>query len=123
MIRDKTVFGIQDVRLKERMPRESPDLTIQKAIDAYCTAENTKNQLQFMSDTVPTQPYQLKERYGEIDKRANKFFVFSSLKPQSIRPNWLHDTSFHPTTGAECFALLHPALLFKRHMLHREPYR
>ena len=44
LIRDRLVLGCLDQRLQKRLLRET-DLTLEKAINLYCIAETTKEQL------------------------------------------------------------------------------
>ena len=55
MIRDRIVFGVSDTRLKERLLRESSDLTLEKAASLCRTAKASKNQLKELhsSETKP----------------------------------------------------------------------
>ena len=55
MIRDRIVFGVSDTRLKERLLRESSDLTLEKAVSLCRTAKASKNQLKELhsSETKP----------------------------------------------------------------------
>ena len=55
MIRDRIVFGVSDTRLKERLLRESSDLTLEKAASPCRTAKASKNQLKELhsSETKP----------------------------------------------------------------------
>ena len=55
MIRDRIVFGVSDTRLKERLLRESSDLTLEKAASLCRAAEVSENQLKelYSSETKP----------------------------------------------------------------------
>ena len=55
MIRDRIMFGVSDTRLKERLLRESSDLTLEKAASLCGAAEASKNQLKELhsSETKP----------------------------------------------------------------------
>ena len=45
MIRDRIVLGVSDTQLKERLLRESSDLTLEKAASLCRAAEASKTQL------------------------------------------------------------------------------
>ena len=53
MIRDKVVFGVCDDRTKERLIREL-DLTINKALCVYRTAETSKQHIEAQALSVHT---------------------------------------------------------------------
>jgi hypothetical protein len=50
MIRDRIVFGCPDPRLKERLLRESPTLTLARSIEICRSAEATKRQMKVMQN-------------------------------------------------------------------------
>ena len=55
LIRDRIVFGASDTRLKERLHRESSDLTLEKAVSLCRVAEASAKQLKEVqtSEMVP----------------------------------------------------------------------
>ena len=55
MIRDRIVFGVSDTRLKERLLRESSDLTLEKAASLCTAAEVSENQLKELN-SLETKP-------------------------------------------------------------------
>ena len=48
MIRDRLVFGVSDTRIKERLLRESSELTLERAASVCRAAEESKRQLKHL---------------------------------------------------------------------------
>ena len=64
MIRDRIVFGVSDTRLKERLLRETSDLTLEKAASLCTAAEVSENQLKELnsSETKPVHAVKSKSK-------------------------------------------------------------
>ncbi len=72
MLRDKLVFGVKDVRMKERLLRES-DLSLETALKMCRAAEQTKIHMQQMSnDESRTPEVHALDRRGTKSKQENK---------------------------------------------------
>ena len=58
MIRDRIVFGVSDIRLKERLLRESSELTLEKAASLCRAAEESAKQLKELrkQNVDPSEP-------------------------------------------------------------------
>jgi hypothetical protein len=58
MIRDRIVFGVSDIRLKERLLRESSELTLEKAASLCPAAEENAKQLKELrkQNVDPSEP-------------------------------------------------------------------
>ena len=64
MLRDRIVFGVSDTQLKERLLRESSDLTLEKAASLCREVEASKNQLKELhsSETKPVHAVKSKSK-------------------------------------------------------------
>ncbi|CAB4026124.1 Hypothetical predicted protein [Paramuricea clavata] len=58
MVRDRIVFGVSDIRLKERLLRESSELTLEKAASLCRAAEESAKQLKELrkQNVDPSEP-------------------------------------------------------------------
>ena len=56
MIRDRIVFGVSDTRLKERLLRESSELSLEKAASLCRAAEASKSQLKELQTSERSKP-------------------------------------------------------------------
>ena len=56
MIRDRIVFGVRDTQLKERLLRESSELTLEKAASISRAGEASTTQIKELEDTDKTVP-------------------------------------------------------------------
>lgn len=56
MIRDRIVFGVRDTRLKERLLRESSDLTLEKAASVCRAGEASSSQIKELEDSDKSVP-------------------------------------------------------------------
>ena len=50
MIRDRVVFGVRDVQLKERLLRGSPDITLEQVLGMCRATEATKIQMKTLKE-------------------------------------------------------------------------
>jgi len=56
MIRDRIVFGVRDTRLKERLLRESSDLTLENAASVCRAGEASSSQIKELEDSDKSVP-------------------------------------------------------------------
>ena len=100
MIRDRIVFGVRDTRLKERLLRESSELTLEKAASIYRAGEASTTQIKELEDTDKTVP---------VHWVRNKF---NSRRPKPLRSKlpfncWKCGTKHQPKScpafGRFCF--------------------
>ena len=74
MIRDRIVFGVSDSRLKERLLRESSELTLEKGISLCSAAEAGANQLKQLqiSERKPVEVVKQKVNRGLRTQRVHR---------------------------------------------------
>ena len=71
VIRDRIVFGVSDACLKERLLRESSDLTREKATSLCRAAEESEKQLKDVKTFVIWQV--------RLDEESSQLFTFNNL--------------------------------------------
>jgi len=72
VIRDRIVFGVSDACLKERLLRESSDLTREKATSLCRAAEESEKQLKDVKTTFDV--WQVR-----LDEESSQLFTFNNL--------------------------------------------
>lgn len=92
MIRDRIVFGVRDVRMKERMLRDSPDLTLQKAVDMCRAAETTQAQMKTMQAAATAGT----SSGGHGSERVTSVHAMAAARPtsRSAETNYRKDAKF-----------------------------
>ena len=78
MIRDRIVFGVSDTRMKERLLRESSDLSLEKAASLCRAAKASKNQLKELnsSETKPVHAVKSKTKQ-KLSKKPRQQQAFN----------------------------------------------
>jgi len=88
MLRDRIVFGVSDTQLKERLLRESSDLTLEKAASLCRAVEASKNQLKELhsSETKPVHAVKSKSKQKHSKKpRQQQAFNCKKLELNTRR--------------------------------------
>ena len=71
MLRDRIVFGVSDTQLKERLLRESSDLTLEKAASLCKAVKASKNQLKELHSSETKPVHAAKQSKSKQNPRRN----------------------------------------------------